>query len=297
MEDTVQETIEKKLSMLMRRELTIVGAGRTDAGVHANCMVAHTEIDSLDMPVEQLVFKLNQVLPPDIVIRKMVPVKPDAHARYSALARTYKYYITIDKPLYNRDYVMRIFEPLDIELMNHACAKLFCYEDFTSFSKLHTDTKTNICHIREAYWEVQQPAASASVTPAYGQMATGRDRSADPDLTRSRSCGTPHFVPDATYIFTITADRFLRNMVRAIVGTLLQVGHHKMTVKEFAEVIERKDRCIAGDSVVAQGLFLENIEYPDECFYSDEELFELESKQKECARKADDPKGENPATE
>ncbi|MBP5213617.1 MAG: tRNA pseudouridine synthase A, partial [Bacteroidales bacterium] len=139
---SVQETIEKKLSMLLRRELTIVGAGRTDAGVHASCMVAHTEIEDLEMPLDQLTFKLNQVLPPDIVINKIVRVTPQAHARFSATSRTYRYYITTGKPLYNRKYTMRIFEPLDIELMNHACAKLFCYEDFTSFSKLHTDTKT-----------------------------------------------------------------------------------------------------------------------------------------------------------
>ena len=235
---SVQETIEKKLSMLLRRELTIVGAGRTDAGVHASCMVAHTEIEDLEMPLDQLTFKLNQVLPPDIVINKIVRVTPQAHARFSATSRTYRYYITTGKPLYNRKYTMRIFEPLDIELMNHACAKLFCYEDFTSFCKLHTDTKTNICHIEEAFWIRKEPDASEA--------------------------------PDSeNYVFTIKADRFLRNMVRAIVGTLLQVGKHKMTVKQFAEVIEGKNRCIAGDSVAAQGLFLEDIEYPEECFVNE----------------------------
>ncbi|MBR0037036.1 MAG: tRNA pseudouridine(38-40) synthase TruA [Bacteroidales bacterium] len=232
---SVQETIEKKLSMLLRRELTIVGAGRTDAGVHASCMVAHTEIENLEMPLDQLTFKLNQVLPPDILITRIVPVTPEAHARFSATSRTYRYYITTGKPLFNRAYAMRIFEPLDIELMNHASAKLFCYEDFTSFSKLHTDTKTNICHIEEAFWAEREP-----------------DAWEDPNAKH--------------YVFTITADRFLRNMVRAIVGTLLQVGKHRMTIKEFAEVIEGKNRCIAGDSVAAQGLFLENIEYPESCF-------------------------------
>ena len=212
--------------MLMRRELFIVGAGRTDAGVHARLMVAHFETDE---PVDcaQLAFKLNNTLPPDISILRIVPVTPDAHARFSPIARTYRYYITKSKSLFDRDFKMRVFEPLDVEMMNHACARLFCYEDFTSFAKLHSDTKTNICHIMEAYW--QQP---------------------DPD----------------TYVFMIKADRFLRNMVRAIVGTLLQVGRHRMTVAEFSQVIERKDRCTAGDSVAAKGLFLEDIEYPETIF-------------------------------
>lgn len=227
---TVQETIEQKLSMLMRRELFIVGAGRTDAGVHARMMAAHFEYDG-EVDCQQLTFKLNNTLPPDISILRIVPVKPDAHARFSPIARTYKYYITRKKSLFDRNYTMRVFEPLDVEMMNHACARLFCYEDFTSFAKLHSDTKTNICHIMEAYWE--QP---------------------EPDK----------------YVFTIKADRFLRNMVRAVVGTLLQVGRHKMTIQEFSQVIERKDRCTAGDSVAAQGLFLEDVEYPEDIFLTEE---------------------------
>jgi len=243
---TVQETIEQKLSMLLRREIFIVGAGRTDAGVHARLMVAHFGAtpslpgDSLGRdgvgPLEDLCFKLNQVLPHDIKILKIVPVKDDAHARFSPISRTYRYYITTDKPLYNRDYVMRTYEPLDIEAMNHACAKLFCYEDFTSFSKLHTDVKTNNCKIMEAYW-TRQP---------------------NPEGTGE------------SYVFTIKADRFLRNMVRAIVGTLIKVGRHRMTIQEFAQVIERKDRCTAGDSVPACGLFLEEIEYPADIFLEDD---------------------------
>lgn len=229
---SVQQTIEQKLSMLMRRELFIVGAGRTDAGVHARLMVAHFEFDGEPIDCKQLAFKLNNTLPQDISILRIVPVTDDAHARFSPIARTYKYYITKRKSLFDRNYKMRVFEPLDVEMMNHACAKLFCYDDFTSFAKLHSDTKTNICHIMEAYWE-------------------------QPD--------------EDNYIFTIKADRFLRNMVRAVVGTLVQVGRHKMTVQEFKEVIERKDRCTAGDSVAAQGLFLEDIEYPDNIFIEAEE--------------------------
>lgn len=261
---TVQETIEKNLSMLLRREVFIVGAGRTDAGVHASQMVAHfaltegqqqrepedEEIAAPSQPVpstlelsadelKTLTFKLNQVLPEDIVIQKIIPVKDEAHARFSPLSRTYRYYISNHKTLYNRNYVMRMYEPLDVEMMNHACAKLFCYEDFTSFSKLHTDTKTNNCKIMEAYWESH---------------------------ARRTEVGW-----DYDYVFTIKADRFLRNMVRAIVGTLLQVGRHKMTIQEFAQVIERKDRCTAGDSVPAKGLFLEEIEYPENIFFESEE--------------------------
>ena len=266
--ETVQETIEQKLSMLLRRPMTIIGAGRTDTGVHARQMVAHFSLsngealanatptptdeeevpstqvvdnvademtlESLGTNCEELAFKLNQVLPPDITVQRVVPVKWQAHARFSPISRTYRYYITTKKPLYKRDYVMRIFEPLDIELMNHACAKLFCYTDFTSFSKLHTDTKTNNCKIMEAIWQRVEN-------------------------------------DEVTYVFTIRADRFLRNMVRAIVGTLLQVGRHRMTIQEFANVIEQKDRCTAGDSVAARGLFLEEIEYPEDIFFNDED--------------------------
>jgi tRNA pseudouridine38-40 synthase len=288
---TVQETIEQKLSMLLRRQIFIVGAGRTDAGVHASQMVAHfaltenqavrepeeaeelstaattekaaktdvqpetaptgnaTETGSenntstpLELSAEELktlTFKLNQVLPADIVIQKIIPVRDEAHARFSPISRTYRYYITTHKALYNRDFVMRMYEPLDIEMMNHACAKLFCYEDFTSFSKLHTDTKTNNCKIMEAYWTAR-PAE---------QTVEGWEYD---------------------YVFTIKADRFLRNMVRAIVGTLIQVGRHRMTIQEFAQVIEQKNRCTAGDSVPAKGLFLEEIEYPEEIFFEEE---------------------------
>ena len=242
---TVQQTIEEKLSMLLRTPIGIVGAGRTDAGVHASCMTAHFETQEED--IDTLAFKLNQVLPPDIKVLRIVPVSDDAHARFSATARTYRYYITTSKPLYNRAYAMRIFEPLDVEMMNHACARLFCYEDFTSFSKLHTDTKTNNCKIMEAYW--------TRVT-----------------LSQRNEQGIPYSHDEGEmYVFTIKADRFLRNMVRAIVGTLIQVGRHRMSIQEFAQIIERKDRCTAGDSVPACGLFLEDIEYPETIFPSNDD--------------------------
>lgn len=237
---SVQETIEQKLSLLLRRELFIVGAGRTDAGVHARKMVAHFEYEgpalpddssrsALDAALSTLVFKLNGLLPHDIAILKIVPVKPDAHARFSALSRTYRYYVTPRKDPYNYLYSMHTFRDLDVEKMNEAASHLFDYIDFTSFAKLHTDVKTNNCRIMQAHW----------------------DR-----------------VPDGSgdLVFTIQADRFLRNMVRAIVGTLMLVGRGKLSVKEFCEVIEKKDRCTAGDSVPASGLFLEDVEYPEELF-------------------------------
>lgn len=213
--------------MLLRRELFIVGAGRTDTGVHARLMVAHFEFDA-ELDTQNLTFKLNGVLPPDISILKIVPVRADAHARFSPISRTYRYYVTTQKDIYNRLYACRLFWELDVELMNQAAAKLLEYDDFTSFAKLHTDVKTNICHVTRAEWTTS---------------------------------------PDGHgYVFCITADRFLRNMVRAIVGTLMQVGRHKITVDQFVAIIEGKDRCIAGDSAPACGLFLEDIAYPDNIY-------------------------------
>lgn len=222
---SVQETIEQKLSLLLRRELFIVGAGRTDAGVHARLMVAHFEVDQ-EVDCNQLTFKLNGLLPPDIAIFRIVPVTDDAHARFSATSRTYRYYITTQKSAFDHRFVMRTYRTLDIDKMNEAASHLFDYIDFTSFAKLHTDVKTNNCRIMQARWEQRE-----------GQL-----------------------------VFTIQADRFLRNMVRAIVGTLISVGCGKISVDEFCRIIERKNRCQAGDSVPASGLFLEEIEYPQELF-------------------------------
>jgi len=241
----VQETIEQKLSLLLRRELFIVGAGRTDAGVHSRHMAAHFEYDgydevaafdtetytignrtALDEKLRVLTFKMNGLLPPDISIDSIVPVKADAHARFSAISRTYKYYITTQKTPFDRYFSTRIYFDLDVEKMNEACQKLFLYSDFTSFAKLHTDVKTHICKIMEAHWEQKGPH----------------------------------------YVFTIKADRFLRNMVRAIVGTMMQVGKGKISVNEFCQIIERQNRCQAGDSVPAQALFLEDVGYPEDIF-------------------------------
>lgn len=230
---TVQQTIEEALATLLRVPVPIVGAGRTDAGVHARMMVAHMDVDEECMMAfpqpftDWLCEKLNRLLPPDVAIQRMQRVRDDAHARFDAIARTYIYYVHTAKLPFGRDYSMRLFTPPDFEAMNEAAARLFDYIDFTSFSKLHTDVKTNHCRIMQARWE-----------------------QAD----------------ESVWTFTIKADRFLRNMVRAIVGTLLEVGRGKMSVDEFCQVIEQKDRCSAGTSVPGRGLFLTQIDYPNELF-------------------------------
>lgn len=231
---SVQETLQQALKMLLREDVAVTGAGRTDAGVHAAMMVAHFDIeDPLPTPpvregsarqtaCDYLVYRLNGVLPHDIAIHKIYPVADDMHARFSARARTYYYYVHTRKSPFLRDRSWRLVSTPDFEAMNRAAATLMEYEDFTSFSKLNTDTKTNICHVTAARW-VQLSAYE--------------------------------------WRFEITADRFLRNMVRAIVGTLMEVGRGTLTIDGFRQVIERKDRCAAGDSVPARGLFLQDIKY------------------------------------
>ena len=223
---TVQQCLEEALATLLRQPVPVVGAGRTDAGVHARLMVAHFDSDEL-LDTTSVTDKLNRLLPPDISIYRVCRVRSDAHARFDATARTYKYYVTTSKYPFNRQYRWRVYNQLDYALMNEAARTLFEYTDFTSFSKLHTDVKTNICHITHAEW-IQED--------------------------------------DATWVFTIRADRFLRNMVRAIVGTLIEVGRGKLTVEGFRRVIEQQDRCKAGTSAPGQALFLVNVEYPESIF-------------------------------
>lgn len=221
---SVQECLMKALATFLRREIEVIGAGRTDAGVHATLMVAHFDFEGDALDVELVADKLNRLLPPDISVYQVRRVKSDAHARFDATARTYKYYITTSKNPFNRQYRCRIHGNLDFKRMNEAAQELFDYSDFTSFSKLHTDVRTNICRITMAEWTQ---------------------------------------VDEATWVFTIRADRFLRNMVRAIVGTLLEVGRGKMTVQDFKQVIELQDRGKAGTSAPGQALFLVNVEYPE----------------------------------
>lgn len=222
--NSVQETIQRALSTLLREPINIVGAGRTDAGVHARMMVAHFDFDE-GLDTQQLCYKLNKLLPKDISIGRVRRVDDELHARFSATSRTYHYFVNLAKSPFVRDYSWYVFGEIDFERMNEAAQTLLEYEDFTSFSKVNTDTKTNNCTITRAIWEEVEP----------GQWR-----------------------------FTITANRFLRNMVRAIVGTLMEVGRGRMSIEQFRCVIESRNRCSAGESVPGHALFLVDITYPDE---------------------------------
>lgn len=218
---TVQEELQKALSTLMRKPMEVVGAGRTDTGVHARKMIAHFDHDEVQ-DCSQLVYKLNKLLPRDIAVQHVEPVADDMHARFSAKSRTYHYYVHLDKNPFLRSYSWQVYGNPDFELMNRAARVLMEYKDFTSFSKVNTDTKTNDCTITEARWD-----------------RVGEDQ----------------------WRFTVTANRFLRNMVRAIVGTLMEVGRRRMTIEQLRSVIEAKDRCRAGDSVPGNALFLVEVLY------------------------------------
>lgn len=218
---SVQEELQKALSILLRMPVEVVGAGRTDTGVHARKMVSHFDINA-ELDCQQLVYKLNKLLPRDIAVQHVEQVSDDMHARFSAKSRTYHYYVHLGKNPFLRSYSWQLYGNPDFELMNKAALVLMEYMDFTSFSKVNTDTKTNDCTITEAHW----------------------DR-----------------VGEGQWRFTITANRFLRNMVRAIVGTLMEVGRGRMTIEQLRQVIEAKDRCRAGDSVPGNALFLVDVKY------------------------------------
>lgn len=228
---SVQEVIENALTLLLmrpdengqRQRVAITGCGRTDTGVHARDFTAHFDLEQELEEAQrlQLVNKLNSFLPKEIVIYSIVPVADDAHARFDALDRTYRYYVNIRKDAFNFPYAHRVFEKLDVNKMNEAALLLLKNEDFTSFSKVHTQVNNMRCHVTHAQWVER----------------------------------------DGQLVFEITANRFLRNMVRAIVGTLLLVGKGKITVQDFQDIIEQKNRCKAGDSAPAHALFLEKVRY------------------------------------
>ena len=219
--DSVQERLEWALSTLLRREVNVTGAGRTDAGVHARVMVAHFDFDEA-IDCQQLCYKLNRLLHFDIAVQEVKQVSDDMHARFSATSRTYHYYIHTKKDPFRRAYSCEIHYPLDFALMNEAGKILTTYEDFGAFCKSHTDVKTTICHVTEARW-VQ--------------------------------------TSETAWYFRITANRFLRNMVRAVVGTLIDVGRGKLSIEEFRKVIEGKRRTEAGESMPGNALFLEDVRY------------------------------------
>ena len=223
--DSIQQRLQEALSTLLRQPIEVVGAGRTDTGVHAKVMVAHFDWESEIADgkwLNDLAYKLNKLLPPDIAVQEVRQVADDMHARFSATSRTYHFFIhTFKDPFLAADSWQVPFK-LDFEKMNEAAKVLLEYKDFTSFSKVGTDVKTNLCDIKEAYWK---------------EVAQGQ------------------------WCFTITANRFLRNMVRAIVGTLVEVGRGRISIEEVRRIIEAKDRCQAGESVPGKALFLVDIKY------------------------------------
>jgi tRNA pseudouridine38-40 synthase len=226
---TVQETMEQALALIFREEVQLTFAGRTDAGVHAHEMYAHFDIGDEEMrrEGERLVFRLNGILPDSIAIFDIYPVKENAHARFDAVRRTYEYHIIDHKDPFLCKQATRVRPGLDFAAMNESAKLLIGKQDFASFCRTNTDVKTTICDLKQAEWK---------------------------ELDNGHA------------VFTISADRFLRNMVRAVVGTLFEVGRGKMTKEQFAEVITQHNRCAAGDSAPAEGLFLTHIEYPEEIF-------------------------------
>jgi tRNA pseudouridine38-40 synthase len=224
---TIQKILDEALTMILGEKISTTGAGRTDAGVHALVFCAHFDSSDPDLTANKnLIFRLNRFLPDDITVTGIRKVVPDSNARYSAISRTYKYHISRTKDPFNDDSSWFIHGDLDIESMNRASEILLNHSDFTSFSRLHSDSKTNFCKVYSARWEQS------------GSRLT----------------------------FTIKADRFLRNMVRAITGTMVEVGKGKINPDEFERIILLKDRSSAGMSAPAKGLFLEAVEYPEEIF-------------------------------
>jgi tRNA pseudouridine38-40 synthase len=219
---SVQQTLEEALSKYLRELIEVTGAGRTDTGVHAVRYVAHFDSEMHIADSADFVYHVNSILPADIAIRSITPVAPTAHARFDAVSREYTYYIVPFKEPFRRDTAWQYFVPLDVDAMNRAAEWLLRYSDFTSFAKLNSANKTNICHVTEARWERGG---------------------------------------DDTLVFRIRADRFLRNMVRAIVGTLVDVGRGKISPERFREIIETRDLSLASSGAPACGLFLTDITY------------------------------------
>ena len=219
--NSVQEELQRGLSTLLREEISVTGAGRTDAGVHARVMVAHFDTEKA-LDCRQLAYKLNRLLPQDIAVDRVEQVSDDLHARFSATSRTYHYYIHTRKDPFRRAYSFEMHYDLDFAKMNEAGRILTTYEDFGAFCKAHSDVKTTLCQVTKAEW-IQ--------------------------------------TSDSSWYFEITANRFLRNMVRAVVGTLIDVGRGRLSIDDFKKVIEGKQRSEAGESMPANALFLEEIVY------------------------------------
>jgi len=223
---TVQQVLDEDLSLLLGEDITVTGCGRTDTGVHARVFYAHMDCSNRLTDDLEFLFRINNKLPGDIAIHRIIPVRQDAHARFDALSRTYEYHIQRRKEVFTSEYAHYVYGTLDFASMQAASDMLKEYTDFTSFSKADTDTKTNHCEVYTAQWDITED----------------------------------------TMAFTITADRFLRNMVRAIVGTMLDLGFGRISLDDIRQIIESRNRSNAGTSVPAKGLFLTDVQYPKEIF-------------------------------
>lgn len=223
---TVQGTLEKALSTLLREEVETVGAGRTDTGVNASYYTAHFDCSNPVADCDKLTYKLNLILPPDIAVSAVTAVGESAHARFDAVEREYTYYISQRKNPFRRFSAWLYYVPLDVERMNRAAESLLRHDDFTSFAKLNSNNKTNICRVTRAEWRRE------------GDML----------------------------VFTIRADRFLRNMIRAIVGTLVDVGRGRYTPEEFERILTARDLSLSSGGAPAKGLFLSDVVYPENIF-------------------------------
>ncbi len=219
---TVQEELQRALSTLLRRDVETVGAGRTDTGVHARHMAAHFDWDGEPLDTAQTAYRLNRILPRDISVYEVRQVEADMHARFSATSRTYHYYIHTVKDPFCRQYSLQMHYPLDFERMNRAARLFQAHDDYAAFCKAGGDNKTTICHVSEACWIQTSPT---------------------------------------TWYFRITANRFLRNMVRAVVGTLIEVGRGRLSEEEFAAILQHGSRSDAGESMPGHALFLEEVRY------------------------------------
>ncbi len=226
-QSSVQQTLERALSMLLREEVEVTGAGRTDTGVSACYYVAHFDVEARLEDTKQVVYKLNRILPRDIAVHTLTEVSEEAHGRFSAVEREYRYYIEQRKNPFTVGQTWQYAVALDVERMNRAAEVLLQVEDFTTFAKLNSNNKTNICHLTVARWEVEA---------------------------------------DGTLRFTIRGDRFLRNMVRAIVGTLVDVGRGRYSVEEFRAIVLSRDLSRASSGAPAEGLYLSDVRYPATLF-------------------------------
>lgn len=224
---TVQATVNRAISTLLREPIGVTGAGRTDTGVNASYYVAHFDCSDPIADPERLIYKLNFLLPGDISVSAVRLVRPEAHARFDAREREYRYFVERRKNPFSRNLTWQYYVPLDIGEMNRAAALLTGFDDFTSFAKLNSNNKTNICRIIHAAWTEES---------------------------------------DDVWRFTIRADRFLRNMVRSIVGTLVDVGRGRYTVEQFREIVAARDLSRSSAGAPAQGLFLSDVKYDDDIY-------------------------------